>query len=111
MNLELKSVLRLTMILSWACLVSATVLTAAAYADDPGADSGVQPLPGVVPVMPKDLSMPEDCKVIDDELALIKKFSKNPNATPKQLEANAARADKLEGKRKDAQCPPADAVK
>jgi len=43
-----------------------------------------------VPEIPKDLSMPADCKVIDDELALIDKSS-HQKATKTQLDANAVR--------------------
>jgi len=71
----------------------------------------VQPVPDITPPIPKDLSMPADCKVIDDELALIDKFSHNPKATPTQLAANAARADKLKANRQSLQCPAAAAGK
>jgi len=67
----------------------------------------VQPVPDITPPIPKDLSMPADCKVIDDELARIEKFSHNPKATKTQLDANAARADKLTSNRKDLSCPAA----
>ncbi len=45
--------------------------------------------------------------MIDDELALIEKFSHNPKATKTQLDANAARADKLKANREALQCPAA----
>ncbi len=95
-------------------LVAALAMPPAASAqsygnENSGSQSGRpdQPTPEIMPPIPTDLSTPGDCKVIDDELALIEKFSHNPKATKTQLDATAARADKLKANREALQCPAA----
>jgi hypothetical protein len=84
------------------CLVAALALPGIACSDD---DVHKMPLtPSMGPVTIPDLSLPLDCKSVDDELARINRFSHNPKATKAQLAANAKRADKLETKRKKLQC-------
>jgi hypothetical protein len=53
---------------------------------------------------PVDLSVPLDCKPIDDELSKISNFSKNKSATKIQLDANKKRATKLKAKRAQLKC-------
>jgi len=53
---------------------------------------------------PTDLSLPFDCKSIDDELSKISNFSKNKSATKIQLGANKKRATKLKAKRIKLKC-------
>jgi len=85
-----------------AFLTAALALSAITYSDD---DVHKMPnMPSMGPVTIPDLSLPLDCKSVDDELARINKFSHNPKATKSQLEANAKRADKLEAKHKKLQC-------
>jgi hypothetical protein len=55
-------------------------------------------------VMPEKAKV-EDCGALDDELSRLAKYAHNPAATPKQIEANKARATKLESRRAQAQCP------
>jgi len=63
------------------------------------------------PASVPDLSLPLDCKTVDDELARIRKFAVSPKATKTQLAANAKRAERLEAKRKKLQCPPTSPTK
>jgi hypothetical protein len=99
-----------------AFLAAALAMPAAAPAQSYGNENTgsqstqpAQPTPEITPQMPADLSTPGDCKVIDDELALIDKFSHNPKATKTQLDANTTRADKLKANREALQCPVAGA--
>lgn len=71
-----------------------------------------QPVPDVAPdidVIPH--SLPGDCKSIDDELARLEKFAKNPKATQKQIAANQGRVTQLKAARTDAQCDDPDALR
>ncbi len=53
---------------------------------------------------PVDLSLPLDCKALDDELSKISNHAKNKSATKIKLEANMKRATKLKAKRTKLKC-------
>jgi len=95
--------------LFFAALLTATLALPgiARSGDDPHSNPHNTPNGGSMmgPATVPDLSLPLDCKSLDDELARIRKFAANPKATKAQLAANAKRAEKLEAKRKKLQCP------
>lgn len=111
MSLKSKSAVFYKIIWQGAFLAAALAMPAVESAQSYGNESAGpnQPTPEIMPPMPTDLSTPGDCKVIDDELALIEKFSHNPKATKTQLDANAVRAGKLKANREALQCPAAGA--
>jgi hypothetical protein len=100
--LKLKNGGGMKVLIRAAFLMAALALPGITFGDD---DAHKMPnMPSMGPVTIPDLSLPLDCKSVDDELARINKFSHNPKATKTQLNANANRASKLEAKRKKLQC-------